>query len=68
MKDKLFKYLEYVSQKNAFTAAEVMTLLEDYGSSMTERDFSSCLAIMTGLKAKYPYIKGPVELLSGESL
>ncbi len=68
MKDKLFKYLEYVSLKNAFIAAEVMTLLEDYGSSMTDRDFSSCLAIMTGLKAKYPYIKSPVELLSGESL
>ncbi len=65
MKDKLFKYLEYVSQKNAFIAAEVMTLLEDYGSSMTEKDFSYCLTIMTGLKAKYPYIKGPVEILSG---
>ncbi|MEQ8167871.1 MAG: WGR domain-containing protein [Candidatus Eremiobacterota bacterium] len=68
MKDKLFKYLEYISWKNAFIAAEVMTLLEDYGSSMTEKDFSYCLTIMTGLKAKYPYIKGPVELLSGEAL
>ncbi len=65
MKDKLFKYLEYVSLKNAFIAAEVMALLEDYGSTMTERDFSSCLAIMTGIKAKYPYIKCPVEILSG---
>ncbi|MEQ8190604.1 MAG: hypothetical protein ABRQ39_21740, partial [Candidatus Eremiobacterota bacterium] len=65
IKDKLFKYLEYISLKNAFIAAEVMTLLEDYGSSMTERDFSSCLAIMTEIKAKYPYIKCPVEILSG---
>jgi predicted DNA-binding WGR domain protein len=65
MKDKLFKYVEYISQKNAFVAAEVMTLFEDYTGSMTERDFSSCIAIMAGLKVKYPYIKCPVEIISG---
>ncbi len=56
-KDKLFKYMGKIAMKNAFIATELMSLLEEFAGTMTERDFSDCLTIMTGIITKYPYIK-----------
>jgi len=63
MKDKLFLYLKTAAMGNAFIAAEVVALLEDYSVTMTGGDFSVCLEIMTGLKSRYPYVKSSVEIL-----
>jgi len=56
-KDKLFKYMGKIAANNAFIATELMSLLEEFAGTMTERDFSDCLTIMTGIITKYPYIK-----------
>ncbi|MEQ8168297.1 MAG: HEAT repeat domain-containing protein [Candidatus Eremiobacterota bacterium] len=56
-KDKLFKYLGKIATNNAFIATDIMSLLEEFAGTMTERDSSDCLAIMAGIITKYPYIK-----------
>ncbi len=56
-KDKLFKYMGKIATNNAFIATEIMSLLEEFAGTMTERDFSNCLTIMTGIIKKYPYVK-----------
>ncbi len=56
-KDKLFKYMGKIAIENAFIATEIMILLEEFAQTMTERDFSDCLTIMTGIITTYPYIK-----------
>jgi hypothetical protein len=56
-KDKLFKYMGKIATNNAFIATEIMSLLEEFAGTMTERDFSECLTIMAGIITKYPYIK-----------
>jgi len=63
MKDKLFLYLKTAAMENAFVAAEIMGLLEDYSGTVTGGDFSVCLEIMTGVKSRYPYVKSSVEIL-----
>jgi len=64
MKDRVLSYLEEMSLKDPFVAAEAVNLMEDYTGAMTKEDFSSCLVIMSRLKAKYPYITCPVEILA----
>lgn len=64
LKNKALIYLERISLEDAFMAAEVSDLLEDYCHNITGKDFSFCLVIMTKIKNKYPYVKCPVELIS----
>jgi hypothetical protein len=59
-KNKLLSYIEKIAVKDAFIAAEIMILLEEFAGTMTKKDFSDCLTIMVRIKMKYPYIKSSI--------